>query len=200
MIALFDELPRATGAGKLFSVKTFILSCRTPYMMTREDRKLYINKEYSNAAGKLHLAFYAVLEQVGRVADETERMHAESRGARNKENCAPDDSRSGLASVKQWFSSLVKVPHSCSLVERSDASELTLDVPSAFEGLQQEALRYLRVVLKTLDQQVRNFEQTFIATMRSLFERVAQTNLALGTEESMRAEAILNKKARIIDN
>ena len=47
---------------------------------------------------------------------------------------------------------------------------------------------------------MRNFEKTFIATMGELFERVAQANLALGTEESVRENVLMNKKARIIDN
>ena len=36
--------------------------------------------------------------------------------------------------------------------------------------------------------------------MGELFERVAQANLALGTEESVRENVLMNKKARIIDN
>ena len=100
-----DELPRAIGSGKLLSVKTFILSCRTPYMKTRQERKLFINKEYSNAAGKLHLAFYATLEQVARVAEESQRLYAQSRRARQKENQNCNVSR--LNTVKNWLSSLV---------------------------------------------------------------------------------------------
>lgn len=53
-------MPRAINEGKIFNIKTFILSCKTPYMKTKDGSKVYISKEYSNAAGKLHLAFYTL--------------------------------------------------------------------------------------------------------------------------------------------
>lgn len=53
-----NEIPRATNEGKIFNIKTFVLSCKTPYMKTKDDAKVFISKEYSNAAGKLHLSFY----------------------------------------------------------------------------------------------------------------------------------------------
>jgi hypothetical protein len=46
--------------GKLFCVKTFVLSCKTPYMKLKDGAKIFISKEYSNAAGKLHLSFYQI--------------------------------------------------------------------------------------------------------------------------------------------
>ena len=140
-----DELPRAIGSGKLFSVKTFVLSCRTPYMKTRQERKLFISKEYSNAAGKLHLAFYATLEQVARVAEEAQRLHAQSRRARQKENQNSNVSR--LHSVKNWLSSLVQSTstQSASLIETGEKSELDA------ETRKQEALRTLRAGMNTLD-------------------------------------------------
>ncbi len=52
-----NEMPRATSEGKCFNIKTFILSCKTPYMKTKDGTKVFISKEYSNAAGKLHLGF-----------------------------------------------------------------------------------------------------------------------------------------------
>lgn len=53
-----NELPRSKHAGKLFCVKTFVLSCKTPYMKLKDGAKIFISKEYSHAAGKLHLSFY----------------------------------------------------------------------------------------------------------------------------------------------
>ena len=53
-----NELPRSTHCGKLFCVKTFVLSCKTPYMKLKDGAKIFISKEYSHAAGKLHLSFY----------------------------------------------------------------------------------------------------------------------------------------------
>jgi hypothetical protein len=53
-----NELPRSTNMGKLFCVKTFVLSCKTPYMKLKDGAKIFISKEYSHAAGKLHLSFY----------------------------------------------------------------------------------------------------------------------------------------------
>ena len=53
-----NEIPRVTNEGKIFNIKTFVLSCKTPYMKTKDDAKVFISKEYSNAAGKLHLSFY----------------------------------------------------------------------------------------------------------------------------------------------
>jgi hypothetical protein len=53
-----NEIPRAINEGKIFNIKTFILSCKTPYMKTKDGTKVFISKEYSNAAGKLHLGFY----------------------------------------------------------------------------------------------------------------------------------------------
>jgi hypothetical protein len=55
-----NEMPRATNEGKIFNIKTFVLSCKTPYMKTKDGTKVYISKEYSNAAGKLHLSFYTL--------------------------------------------------------------------------------------------------------------------------------------------
>ncbi len=55
-----NELPRAAQEGKLFCVKTFVLSCKTPYMKLKDGAKVFISKEYSNAAGKLHLSFYQI--------------------------------------------------------------------------------------------------------------------------------------------
>lgn len=53
-----NEIPRATNDGKVFNIKTFVLSCKTPYMKTKDGTKVFISKEYSNDAGKLHLSFY----------------------------------------------------------------------------------------------------------------------------------------------
>jgi hypothetical protein len=55
-----NEIPRSANEGKFFGVKTFILSCKTPYMKTKDGAKVFISKEYSNAAGKLHLSFYTL--------------------------------------------------------------------------------------------------------------------------------------------
>ena len=55
-----NEIPRSINEGKIFSIKTFVLSCKTPYMKTKEGTKVFISKEYSNAAGKLHLSFYTL--------------------------------------------------------------------------------------------------------------------------------------------
>jgi hypothetical protein len=55
-----NEMPRAINEGKIFNIKTFVLSCKTPYMKTKDGSKVYISKEYSNAAGKLHLSFYTL--------------------------------------------------------------------------------------------------------------------------------------------
>ena len=55
-----NEIPRATNESKIFNIKTFVLSCKTPYMKTKDGAKVFISKEYSNAAGKLHLSFYTL--------------------------------------------------------------------------------------------------------------------------------------------
>ena len=61
-----NEIPRAITEGKIFNIKTFVLSCKTPYMKTKNDEKVFISKEYSNAAGKLHLSFYQMHDLVVR--------------------------------------------------------------------------------------------------------------------------------------
>lgn len=61
-----NELPRSTSENKLFCVKTFVLSCKTPYMKLKDGAKIFISKEYSNAAGKLHLSFYTLFDLVSR--------------------------------------------------------------------------------------------------------------------------------------
>ena len=61
-----NELPRSIQDGKLFCVKTFVLSCKTPYMKLKDGAKIFISKEYSNAAGKLHLSFYQLHDTVSR--------------------------------------------------------------------------------------------------------------------------------------
>lgn len=55
-----NEIPRATNESKILNIKTFVLSCKTPYMKTKDGAKVFISKEYSNAAGKLHLSFYTL--------------------------------------------------------------------------------------------------------------------------------------------
>ena len=55
-----NEIPRVINEGKIFNIKTFVLSCKTPYMKTKDGTKVFISKEYSNAAGKLHLIFYTM--------------------------------------------------------------------------------------------------------------------------------------------
>lgn len=61
-----NEIPRATNEGKIFNIKTFVLSCKTPYMKTKDGAKVFISKEYSNAAGKLHLSFYTLTDLIVR--------------------------------------------------------------------------------------------------------------------------------------
>ena len=61
-----NEIPRATNEGKIINIKTFVLSCKTPYMKTKDGAKVFISKEYSNAAGKLHLNFYTLHDLVQR--------------------------------------------------------------------------------------------------------------------------------------
>jgi hypothetical protein len=43
-----------------------VLSCKTPYMKLKDGAKIFISKEYSNAAGKLHLSFYTLHDTVTR--------------------------------------------------------------------------------------------------------------------------------------
>ena len=64
-----NELPRSHVVGKIFSIQTFVLSCKTPYMKTKDGSKIFISKEYSNAAGKLHLHFYLLLDLIARELD-----------------------------------------------------------------------------------------------------------------------------------
>ena len=52
-----NELARSNKEGQLFNIQTFILSGKTPYMKTKNDQKVFINKEYSKGAGLLHLSF-----------------------------------------------------------------------------------------------------------------------------------------------
>ena len=59
-----NEIPRVTNEGKIFNIKSFVLSCKTPYMKTKEGAKVFISKEYSNAAGKLHLSFYTLHDTI----------------------------------------------------------------------------------------------------------------------------------------
>ncbi len=61
-----NEMPRATNDGKIFNIQTFILSCKTPYMKTKDGSKVFISKEYSNAAGKLHLSFCNLHDLIAR--------------------------------------------------------------------------------------------------------------------------------------
>ncbi len=61
-----NEIPRATNEGKIMNIKTFVLSCKTPYMKTKDGAKVFISKEYSNAAGKLLLNFYMLHDLIVR--------------------------------------------------------------------------------------------------------------------------------------
>ena len=78
--AYINELPRSQAEGKIFSIQTFVLSCKTPYMKTKDGSKIFISKEYSNAAGKLHLHFCLLLDLVVR---ELSAKLAESRQRQN---------------------------------------------------------------------------------------------------------------------
>ena len=53
------ELPREAADGHYFSVKTLTLACKKVFLATGELR-VPIDKEFYNAAGKLHLAFASV--------------------------------------------------------------------------------------------------------------------------------------------
>jgi hypothetical protein len=59
-----NEIPRTTTECSFFNIKTFVLSCKTPYMKTKNDTKVFIKKEYSNAAGRLHLQFCFLLDLI----------------------------------------------------------------------------------------------------------------------------------------
>jgi len=52
-----DELPRSAENGNLFHVKTFLLSTKTPFMLTRKGQKVFLSKEFSNSASKFHFVF-----------------------------------------------------------------------------------------------------------------------------------------------
>jgi hypothetical protein len=89
-----NEIPRSTNESKIFSVKTFVLSCKTPYMKTKDGAKVFISKEYSNAAGKLHLSFYTLHDLI--VRELNEKLESINRSANR---------RSILAFFKTIFSS-----------------------------------------------------------------------------------------------
>ena len=52
-----NEIPRVNKEGKIFNIKTFIISGKTPYMKTKDGSKVFISKEYSKGASLLHLSF-----------------------------------------------------------------------------------------------------------------------------------------------
>jgi hypothetical protein len=78
-----NQLPRSNQEGKLFCGRTFILSCHTPYMELKNSDKIFIGKEYSNAAGKLHLSFYTLHDLVSRAL--TEKIESINRQATAEE-------------------------------------------------------------------------------------------------------------------
>lgn len=52
-----NELPRSAENGSLFHVKTFLLSTKTPSMLTRKGHKVVVSKEFFNSASKFHFVF-----------------------------------------------------------------------------------------------------------------------------------------------
>lgn len=128
-----NELPRCINDGKLFNIKTFVLSCKTPYMKTKDDTKVFISKEYSNAAGKLHLIFYTILNIV--VKELAPRLEEINKNA-NKGSI--------LAFFKTIFTS----------------GDDQLFHPLFMEPA---LLRKIKRQIRLFDLCMRNFEQTFIA-------------------------------------
>ena len=41
-----DEIPRAVNPGNIFNIKTFILSCKNPFMKTKTGTKVFVSKDY----------------------------------------------------------------------------------------------------------------------------------------------------------
>jgi hypothetical protein len=54
------EIPRVTSQGSIFDVKSYALSCRSPFTRTNDGAKVFIAKEFSKAAGILQIKFKSV--------------------------------------------------------------------------------------------------------------------------------------------
>ena len=66
---LARELPLEAEDGHFFHIKTFVLSCKRVFVTTLDARRLFIDKEFYQSAGKLHLAFATVRDLFERLAE-----------------------------------------------------------------------------------------------------------------------------------
>lgn len=171
-----NEIPRSFNEGKVFSVKTFVLSCKTPYMKTKDGAKVFISKEYSNAAGKLHLSFYTLHDLI--VRELNEKLESITRIANR---------RSILAFFKTIFSS------------GQDGNFHPL-----FKETQ--LLKKFKRQLKIFELCARNFEQTYIAMIKDLQDKTFKMNVDNNVEKSIIMKRRDNKsndgvvKTKVIEN
>lgn len=150
-----NEIPRATNEGKIINIKTFVLSCKTPYMKTKDGAKVFISKEYSNAAGKLHLNFYMLHDLIVRELN------------LKLEYIAMNNTRGSiLAFFKTLFSS----------------GQDGVFHPLFKETV---LLRKIKKQVKIFELCIRNFEETYIAMIKDLQDKTFKMNVETNAETSI---------------
>ena len=172
-----NELPRSTQERKLFCVKTFVLSCKTPYMMLKDGAKIFISKEYSNAAGKLHLSFYTLHNTITKLL--TEKIDAINHDAEAQLN-------SSKVSLIAFFKTIFSTDQHT--LQEAQMHPLFRDGERGF-------IKKLRLQIKVFELCVRNFEQTYIAMIKDLQDKTFKLNLDCNHERS-----IIMKKRETAEN
>jgi hypothetical protein len=156
---LINELPRSIHSGKLFCSKTFVLSCKTPYMNIKDGSKVFINKEYSSSAGKLHLSYYTLFSTISN--ELTTKIDEINRTTETQLNSSRV---SLLAFFKTMFSS-------------DNHSLHEAQMHPLFREAERPFLKKLRKQIKLFELCFRNFETTYIAMIKDLQEQTFKRNI-----------------------
>jgi len=139
-------------------------------MKSRAGEKIFVSKEYSHAAGRLHLAFHQLHLFV--VKDLQERIKLLQR--------SQQDRSVFVTFFKQvLFSS------------REEEHPLFKD---------RTFIKRIKRLVRRFEKAVRHFETTYIAMIKELSEKTAQTNLDIPFEESIVMQRREDQNAGVVSN
>ena len=180
---LVNHILRQRNIGNIFNIKTFFLSSKTPYMTLLNGTKLYIDKEFRNSAAKFQFLFLEVIGALKKIADKQE----EFTKSKHKIDKVP--------------------PFLRVCVGKSKVQEL--------EMLKEATYRFvfdtLYEPLMRMEKVIRNFEITYIAKIKELFEATREFNIQYLIKENKSVEESvtkleyeiakeIHKKKRIVEN
>lgn len=165
-----DELVREARKGKVMNIRTFVLSCKTPYMRTKDGSKVFISKEYSNAAGKLHLNFYMLHHLITRELNpKLEQINKQA----------------NRGSILTFLKTIFTSNNNNNDVNGNNSNNSNNN--GIFHPLFKETLliRKLKRQVKIFELSIRNFEETYIAMIKDLYEKTFKLNAENNIETSI---------------